>query len=194
MTGAFMPLRDPQRDELVALARAYREHAPAIRRRLYRLGVRSVDIENLTQHVFETAMLHLDELPRQRAEAGAWLAEVARKVAANWHRRFLHKYEIQDEEALEQAIAEPEDTETAYALRLLVRQVLASLDPEDCELLVRRFLIRERWSEIAARLGLSRSGVYARVDVARERFVEALQNIVGCLYTTGEGEVQGQGG
>jgi RNA polymerase sigma factor (sigma-70 family) len=163
-----------------AVKSVYQAHALAVRRKLYRLGIHPAYLDDFSQRVFLVAMYRFDELPLEPPAVRRWLFAIARRLAANWRRRRFHFCEIQDERAIANATSHP-DPEGQCSERDLARFTLACLEAEDRELLIRRFLVREPWEETAARLSLSRSGVYNRVDAARRRFVEAAQTIAKFL-------------
>ncbi|MDC3985970.1 hypothetical protein KEG57_36155 [Polyangium jinanense] len=92
----------------------YKAHADAILARLRRLGIEGPALEDLLQDVFVIALQRQAKIPQDNDSARRWLLDAARKLAANFHRVYRHKYEGFRPDAIEAAVAEPEDPEGAH--------------------------------------------------------------------------------
>jgi RNA polymerase sigma-70 factor (ECF subfamily) len=147
----------------------FRAHAEAVRARLRSLCGDGPEVEDLLQNVFVTVHRKYAKVPGAPELARAWLLETARKQAANWHRLYRHTYEVLDLDAVQVAVAEPEDPEAHAALCNLVQRALCELDEDERELLVRHHVLGETCAELAAWLGLSKAGAGARLQAAEER-------------------------
>jgi len=147
----------------------YKAHAAAVLAKLRRLGIEGPALHDLLQDVFVVAWRRYAKIPKDAADARRWLLDSARKHAANFHRLHRHKYEELDPHAIEVARAEPEDPEAQAELSNLVWSVLRELDEPVRESLVRHHVVGESLEELGARLGLTKSGVHARLQAAEER-------------------------
>lgn len=145
-----------------------------VRERLAGLGVRGEDVEELVQVVFSIANRRLAVIPRNNEAARRWLMEVVRKQVSNYRNLYRHAHEVLDPEAIEEAIAFPEDPEAHYATIALVQAAARLMPAQEREILLRHDVDGEPLREIAAWLGLKKSGAHVRVKLARKRFVEKL--------------------
>jgi RNA polymerase sigma factor (sigma-70 family) len=149
-----------------------------VRSKLTRCGIHSVDVDNLLQAVFQVAHRRRATLPAGISEAGIrwWLSDIARKLAANWRRRWQHDVEVLDPEAIEAALAEPEDAEAHAALCMSVRKAFHRLPLEDQVIFWQHAVEGASMAEIAAQLGSSKSAVHLRIENARERLKAYLRD------------------
>lgn len=175
MGASFHPPSNPD----PRIQRLFGRYEEAVRNKLRRCGLEGPDLEELLQAVFCIAHRRADVVPLDYPGARRWLLDVARKEAANWRKRFRHKFEMLDPHAIETAVSQPEDTEELRATISLVHQTTALLSPEDQEILLRHDAAGETLKEIAKRLGLSKSGAHLRLTQARARFIEKLEMLQG---------------
>lgn len=145
-------------ESLFALFVRYRK---AVCTMLRRKGIKGPAVDDLSQEVFVRALM------RERVD-GLWLLETARRVAANYRRLHVHIYEVQEPEPnfIENTPGPPEDRDA----RLGVRRTLRGLTREQRELLVRHELEGVALHELAAEMGLSKSGMHFQVEKARAQF------------------------
>jgi RNA polymerase sigma-70 factor (ECF subfamily) len=151
------------------IAALYKAHAAAVLAKLRRLGIEESALHDLLQDVFVVAWRRQAKIPKDAAGARRWLFDSARKHAANFHRLHRHKYEEFNPDAIEAAVAEPEDPEAHAELANLVWSALREFACEDAELLWRHEVVGESLTELAAWLGLTKSGAHVRLERAKER-------------------------
>ncbi|UQA57029.1 RNA polymerase sigma factor [Polyangium aurulentum] len=165
-----MKLRD---DRVGAL---FREHRKAVRSALRRSGVAAVEVDDLVQNVFVVAQRRIAKLPKDAEDAKRWLLDAARKHAANWHRLYRHKYEVLGWDEFEMEVAaEPADPEAYLALRDGVWRALDELDESERWILISYHLGGETLQACGAKLGLTKSGSYMRLQAAKERMRELVR-------------------
>ena len=153
--------------------RLYGEYHLFVRRALRRHYVDPSELDDVTQEVFVVLLQRLDEA-RSRRQAGPWLFQVARRVAANYHRGRRRRERKHD--AFDRGTPSPSaayDAEDRVARREAwdaLREFMESLDDEACAVFVMSEVEGLRGAEIASRLGISLSMTYARVRTVRARF------------------------
>ncbi|UQA61424.1 RNA polymerase sigma factor [Polyangium aurulentum] len=154
---------------MLSVEALYKAHADAVLAKLRRLGIEGPALEDLLQDVFVIALRRQAKIPKDNDSARRWLFDAARKLAANFHRLYRHKYEALDPDAIDAALAEPEDPEEHIALCNLVRTALRELSSKDVELLRRHAIDGESLPELATWLRITKSGAHVRLERAKER-------------------------
>lgn len=157
----------------------YAAFAESVRSRIRRAGVEGPDVEDLCQAVFLIALRMQRRVPRDVAFAGPWLLGVARKHAANYHRLYRYKYETSDNDAIDDAIAEPSDPEAALALQILVHKSGRKLTITDRDTLNAYHMDGESLADVAKLLGLSKAGAHVRVMHAEAEFARIIRKMAG---------------
>ena len=157
----------------------YAAFAESVRSRIRRSGVEGPDVEDLCQAVFLIALRRQRRVPRDLAFAGPWLLGVARKHAANYHRLYRHKHEINDSDAVDRAIAEPSDPEAALALQILVHKSGRRLNVTDRDTLNAYHMDGESLADLAKMQGLSKAGAYVRVMHAESQLARMIKRMAG---------------
>ncbi|UQA58572.1 RNA polymerase sigma factor [Polyangium aurulentum] len=147
----------------------YANFGKPVRRKLRRAGVARADVEDLCQAVFLVALRRQRRVPTGHTDARRWLLDTARKIARNYHRLYYRQYEVSDDDALERAIAEPQDPEAALASRILVHRSGQRLGASDREILASYHVEGDCLVSIASMLGISKSGAYVRLVQAERR-------------------------
>lgn len=156
------------------LGRLYDEFHPFVRGALRKHYVDPNDLEDMTQEVFLVLLRRVDEATRTRS-LGAWLYQIARRVAANQHRTDRRRVRKHDELSADADTSARDTTDPQERLAradawAFVRDFLESLDAEACAVFVMSEIEGLRGAEIAARLHLSLPMTYARIRMVRERF------------------------
>jgi RNA polymerase sigma factor (sigma-70 family) len=142
----------------------------SVRDRLRLAGVENrADVEELSQSVFSIALRRHRLVPRELEAAGHWVLAVAVKIAANHQRLFRHRCEVQDNAAMDRAIAEPIDPEAALMRRILVHESARALDTTQREILEHYYIEGDSLETLATMLGLSKSGAHVRLGQAAAR-------------------------
>lgn len=152
------------------------------------------DAADVVAESFVVAWRRIEEVPAGE-EATPWLYGVARRVLANHHRGERRRDALADrlrDSLREVSVAGPETADISALTR-----ALASLRPDDQEIL--RLLAWEGLTheEIAVALGISRGSVRVRLHRARSRLGAALERQaedIGVQRHTGSGHVVGERG
>lgn len=145
-----------------------REHSTALVRYFVRRGPRQ-DAEDLAAEVFATAWRRRDDVPREAVLP--WLYRTAGFTLANGRRK---RVDLPVEELPETGVVRIEhDPELSALFDAELRGALESVGERD-----RRILLLHAWegldgAELAAVLGISRSGADAALSRARKRLREA---------------------
>ena len=136
-------------------------------RRFLRKRVRSDDtVQDLLQDVFAKVHARLGDL-RDPAGLEAWLFQLARRAAADHHRRRSLR-------PLPAEVPAPPPEPAESPAVPCVAPLLEQLPPHDREALKLADLEGRPQKELAGRLGLTWSAAKSRVQRARRRFREAL--------------------
>jgi RNA polymerase sigma-70 factor (ECF subfamily) len=148
----------------------YREHASFVWRTLRRFGVQGSNLEDATQDTFVVAHRLLDDFDDESPRA--WLAAIARRIAADMRRRRAHSTlcarESQHDLALCREALRREDAQQArHAAAKLVHQLLDGLDDEKREVFVLAELEGMSMPEVARATELNLNTAYSRLRAAR---------------------------
>ncbi|WP_448810621.1 RNA polymerase sigma factor [Agromyces bauzanensis] len=155
-------------DDLAWFTGVVREHSTALVRYFARRGPRQ-DAEDLAADVFATAWRRRDDVPREAVLP--WLYRTAGFTLAN-HRRKIVDLPV-DEVPETGAVRVGEDPELSALFDAELRGALESIGERD-----RHIILLHAWEgldgeELAAVLGISRSGADAALSRARKRLREA---------------------
>lgn len=155
-------------DDLTWFTGVVREHSTALVRYFARRGPRQ-DAEDLTADVFSTAWRRRADVPREAVLP--WLYRTAGFILANHRRKLIDLPVDRVPESGTNPVAE--DPELSALFDAELRGALASVGERD-----RRILLLHAWEgldgeELAAVLGISRSGADAALSRARKRLREA---------------------
>jgi len=168
--------RPPGQSPEAFIAALYAAFGESVRAKLRGVGVdNGDDVEDLSQTVFLVALRSERRLPRDLKAAGLWLVAAARKIAANYQRLFRRTYEVQNNDAIDGAIAEPVDPEAALTLRILVHESAQRLDITEREILERYHFDGDRLVDLAKWLGLTKSGAHMRLRHIEARLAAIIE-------------------
>ena len=155
-------------DDLTWFTGVVRDHSTALVRYFARRGPRQ-DAEDLAADVFSTAWRRRADVPREAVLP--WLYRTAGFILANHRRKLIDLPVDRVPESGTNRVAE--DPELSALFDAELRGALASVGERD-----RRILLLHAWEgldgeELAAVLGISRSGADAALSRARKRLREA---------------------
>jgi RNA polymerase sigma-70 factor (ECF subfamily) len=155
-----------QRDR-AAFAELFRHFAPRIKAYVMRLGADRASAEDLVQEVMLTVWHRAGQFDRDKASLSTWIFTIARNRRIDVLRRERRPEIDAEDPAL---VREPDATadglaETAQQYRLLHKAV-ASLPPEQVELLRVAYFEDQSHSRVAERLGLPLGTVKSRLRLA----------------------------
>ncbi len=118
--------------------------------------------EDAVQEAFYKAFKNLGSLERPE-RFGAWLAEIARRVGVDHHRRRLHREPTRPlPESSEETLPSPGSTTHAW-----IWEEVGQLRPHFSEVLTLRYRQGRSYGEVAHRLGIDHSTVRGRIFEAR---------------------------
>ena len=160
----------------MTLERIYEQHADFVYRNLRRLGVPSGDLGDAMQEVFLTVHRTLAEF-EGRSSVATWLFTICRSVARDRRQRAHRRYEVADDDRLDQEPALGPELALVLEQReklVLLDQLLETLDEEQRLVFVLFELENMTGSEIAQALGIPSGTVFSRLRLARVAFRAAL--------------------
>lgn len=156
----------------------YRAHFAYVWKSARRLGVSSVEVDDVVQETFLTVHRLLDSYAHQGSER-AWLFSVLFRIVQRHHRSNRRRSVLTDEGANVDALAGspacgPERTaETNETVRLL-ETILESFDPESRAILVLAEIEGRTMAEIAEILAINPNTIASRLRAARAHLEAAM--------------------
>lgn len=162
-------VRAARRGERAAFDRLFRRFAPVVHGVLL-AQVQKADADDLVQHVFETVLHRLPDL-REPDAFPAWLLAIARRAAADAHRRRPPPSPLAEEPADPADPANPERSTEARRVLAAIRQL-----PEAYrETLLLRLVQGLDGQEIADLTGLTAGSVRVNLHRGMARLRDVLQ-------------------
>ncbi len=145
---------------------------------LGRLGVRDVDLMDLTQKVFLTAYLKLPEF-EGRSQLSTWLWGICRRVAIAYRRSSAIRYEVMTDPVTLELASEDRASghEPDVAKQAAVEQFLSKLSEPQRMVFVLYEVDELDGPEIAALLNISLGTVRSRLRYARKLFRREIQRL-----------------
>jgi RNA polymerase sigma factor (sigma-70 family) len=160
-------LDDARHGDPIALETLLRERRSQVVRYAMRLCISPADAEDATQETLIALSRYVGAL-REVAALSTWLFMAVRTHCTRLARRSLrHALAIDDGEPLALEGPSPEDQLVDRQLRRRLALVLADLDPDLREVLVRRDVLGEPAREAALALGISVDALKSRLHRAR---------------------------
>lgn len=156
----------------------FRRYARNVSALLYRLGVRTQDLHDLTQEVFLVAHRKGGYLPGA-AQPLTWLARIAFGIASDYQRvtRRRNRRFASANEGLDAGYPPPQEAKIASDESLsLICRILQTLDPEKRIVFILFEIEGESCGSIAAGLGIPKGTVFSRLRAAREEFRRAIEH------------------
>jgi RNA polymerase sigma-70 factor, ECF subfamily len=147
-------------------------------RALCRLGVRELDLEDLTHEVFVVVHQGLPGYDPRRP-LRPWLFGIAFRVASDYRRRARHLREVPEErrtEPVDEAPLADEQLADEQARRLVL-DALDDLELDRRAVLVLHDIDGHAMPEIAQALSIPLNTAYSRLRLAREQFKVAVKRI-----------------
>ncbi len=158
-----------------SIAELFTQHVRFVWRVLSAHGVRSADVEDMTQEVFIVANRRFEEGESPSA-IKSWLYAIAIRVAAN-HRRRAHVRRERSDHGRPEPAVHSDPSEAIDQQRLLARlyDALDDLDEEKRDVLVAFELEGLPMKEVADAIGCPLSTAYTRLYAAREDLARLLR-------------------
>jgi RNA polymerase sigma-70 factor (ECF subfamily) len=151
----------------------YDAHVNFVWRTLRRLGVREVDLTDLTQKVFLTAFTKLAKF-EGRGRLSSWLFGICQRVASDHRRSAFVRREVATDSAqfdrYAQTVTDLAEHGDQKRWASLAEAILAKLPEEQRLVFVLYELEEQSGEQIAALLAISVGTVRSRLRLAREQF------------------------
>ena len=167
-----------QSRDVEAFRKLFELYGPRVKSYMMRQGADSTTAEDLAQEtlliVWRKAQLYSDE----KGSATTWIFTIARNLRIDRLRREVSWQplpENRDEEASD--APDPEEEVTEKERREKVRSVLATLPPDQSEVVTLSYVEGLSHSEIAERRGLPLGTVKSRMRLAYQKVKEAVEDI-----------------
>jgi RNA polymerase sigma-70 factor (ECF subfamily) len=174
-------MRKSPDDSAAALDRLYLEiyarESGYVSQQLRRLGIRAADLPDVTQEVFIIVRRRLVDFDATRP-VRPWLFGILFRTAADSARRWRRSQEVLPGRQTawiegEDPHPRPDEALMNRQARMIVREVLDSLDPRLRVVLELHDLGEVPVNEVALQLGIPIKTVYTRLRLARARFTGA---------------------
>jgi RNA polymerase sigma-70 factor (ECF subfamily) len=139
------------------------------------LGVPPEDQDDLAQDVTKEALENIGTYDPAKGEIGAWLHGITEKIVARYHEKRIRRGNITLPADERPPVASPEKLIVGTELDHVVRQVLASLDALDRQIVMERFYLERSYREIGETHGLAEDAARKRVERALSLVEHALR-------------------
>lgn len=153
------PRRRTARSDFVE--RLFRENQGRVRAFAGSLMADPHAAEDVTAEVFLLMVRRAEDLPETSSGVVAWLLRATRLVAANAHRKEARAGSVMVDETI--PIASTNDVEKQCLLRSTLDELVSCLSDRDRDLLIDATVLGCSHGELAAKAGVSRSTISARI-------------------------------
>lgn len=146
---------------------------------LRRLGVRSVDLEDVSHEVFVVVHRRLSDFDATRP-IRPWLFGIAYRVTSDYRRRAHRRHETLTSEEPEGSSSDgPEEEASIRQRRALLLRALDRLDPEKRAVIVMHDLDEIGMPDIAVALEIPLNTGYSRLRLARRELADVVRELRG---------------
>lgn len=176
MRRLFLRVMPRKNDPFVGF---YTSHVVTIIGILWKIGVREADIPDIVQIVLLKVHQNWDTLSKK--PVALWLETICRQQAAEHYRLHRNRFEMPEADVGE-GMAANDDTHAAlerHEIDQVVHRVLATMDPEQRDMLVRHEFQDESLESIAKAYGIVRNTAYARIAEAKKIFRLRAERLLG---------------
>jgi RNA polymerase sigma-70 factor, ECF subfamily len=162
-----------------AFRKLFEEYGPRIRSYMLRNGADAATAEELAQETLLTVWTKAGLYSVEKGNASAWIFTIARNLRIDRLRRQTPWQELTDEQAqsLPSEEVAPDDAVSQAERRDRVRAVLATLPPDQLEVITLAFIEGLSHSIIAERLALPIGTVKSRIRLAYQKVRHALEDL-----------------
>jgi len=174
MTELLIAVRD--RRDRAAFGRLFDHFAPKLKAMLVKGGLRDGSAEDVVQDVMLKVWHKAAQFDPHRAEASAWIYRIARNRQIDLAR----KRPLPQPEVWEDPPDEDPDAGQILALKqeaAQLRKALASLTPEQSQVIRKAFVEDLAHSEISAATGIPLGTVKSRIRLGLERLRHELRDL-----------------
>lgn len=162
-----------QRSDRQAFAALFKHFAPRLKSYLARSGTSDAQAEEFAQEAMVNVWRKAASFDPEQAAASTWIFAVARNLRVDHYRRLGHRMEVagldqEEAERVEELDPEPSPEARLFGLQCErgVRAALATLPPEQLQVLKLSFYEEHPHAQIAAELGIPLGTVKSRVRLA----------------------------
>jgi RNA polymerase sigma-70 factor (ECF subfamily) len=162
-----------------AFRKLFEEYGPRIKSYMMREGADAASAEELAQETLLTVWNKAGLYSVEKGNAAAWIFTIARNLRIDRIRRQTSWQELTDEHAqsLPSDEVAPDDAVSLGQRRERVQAVLATLPPDQLEVITLAFIDGLSHSEIAERLSLPMGTVKSRIRLAYQKVRNALEDL-----------------
>jgi len=167
-----------QSRDVEAFRKLFELYGPRVKSYMMRQGADATTAEDLAQETLLTVWRKAGLYSDEKGSATTWIFTIARNLRIDRLRREVSWQplpENRDEEASD--APDPEQEVTERERRDKVRAVLATLPPDQSEVVTLSYVEGLSHSEIADRLGLPLGTVKSRMRLAYQKVKEAVEDI-----------------
>jgi RNA polymerase sigma-70 factor (ECF subfamily) len=167
-----------QTRDVEAFRKLFELYGPRVKAYMMRQGADATTAEDLAQETLLTVWRKAGLYSDEKGSATTWIFTIARNLRIDRLRREVSWQplpENRDEEAADGP--DPEEEVTARERRDKVRAVLATLPPDQSEVVTLSYVEGLSHSEIAERLSLPLGTVKSRMRLAYQKVKEAVEDI-----------------
>jgi RNA polymerase sigma-70 factor (ECF subfamily) len=161
-----------------AFRELYQAYGPRVKAYMMRKGADSATAEDLAQETLLNVWRRAAQYVEEKGSVATWIFTIARNLRIDRLRREVAWQELPQE--LDQQPSNEPQPDDAYASQqsdAAVRDALATLPPEQREVVVLAYIDGLSHSEIAQRLGLPVGTVKSRMRIAYQKVRAALEGI-----------------
>ena len=170
--------RVAERADIAAFRELYQTYGPRVKAYMMRQGADAGTAEDLAQETLFTVWRRASLYAADKGSAATWIFAIARNLRIDRLRREVPWQEL-PEDRLEGAASEalPDEALAEKERQVRVRAALASLPPEQQEVVTLSYLEGLSHGEIAARLGLPLGTVKSRMRIAYQKIRAGLEDL-----------------
>lgn len=164
----------PCREELLVFHRLFEREFSYVYNTLRRLGVRSMDLDDVTHDTFLKVQRSLSAYDRSRP-LRPWLFGVAARAAADYRRLARHRWTGEEAADIIDPAPGPEERASAREALALVAVALQALPIERRAVFILHVLDGCSIPEVAESMEIPVNTAYSRLRLAKEEFVVAMR-------------------
>jgi RNA polymerase sigma-70 factor (ECF subfamily) len=170
--------RVAERADTAAFRELYQTYGPRVKAFMMRQGTDAATAEDLAQETLFTVWRRASLYAADKGSVATWIFAIARNLRIDRLRREMPWQEL-PEERLEAPASEalPDEALAEKERQVRVRAALASLPPEQHEVVVLSYLEGLSHGEIAERLGVPLGTVKSRMRIAYQKIRGGLEDL-----------------
>lgn len=173
MTGLLVAVAEKRDKD--AFAKLFAHYAPRIKSYLMRQGANQASADELSQEAMLSVWRKADRFDANKASAGTWIFTVARNLRIDALRKERRpNFDPEDPAFVPEAEVAPDHALEIGQTQVRIKAAVATLPPEQAEVIRLSFYQDKPHGEIAEELGLPLGTVKSRLRLAMRRVRTAL--------------------